>query len=50
MKRIMSLIAITAAAVTSLMACGKKASTEAGKLLSGMSENEIGDWAKDYLK
>ena len=29
MKRIMSLIAITAAAVTSLMACGKKASTEA---------------------
>ncbi len=29
MKRILSLIAITAAAVTSLMACGKKASTEA---------------------
>ena len=29
MKKIMSLIAITAAAVTSLMACGKKASTEA---------------------
>ncbi len=29
MKRIMSLIAITAAAVTSLIACGKKASTEA---------------------
>ena len=29
MKRIMSLIAVTVAAVTSLMACGKKASTEA---------------------
>ncbi len=46
----MSLIAAAAAAVTSLMACGKKASTEAGKFLNGMSENEIGDWAKGYLK
>ena len=23
---------------------------EAGKLLNGMSEKEIGDWAKGYLK
>ena len=50
----MSLTAITAAAVTSLMACGKKAypdvKWETGELLNGMSENEIGDWAKGYLK